>query len=185
VKPHYNYFRDYDPSIGRYVESDPIGLRGGINTFGYVYGSPLRLSDAKGLIVYLCTRSAFGPPESAAGNHSYIWDDRGQGRSCGMRQFFGFGGDPLQREKGPGNGGDSCIPVPGSEGSEEKIMSCCLSANKTQPWFPFVNDCYSVATNCVDKFVPGPNPRPPGRRLKTGCESCWQPQPQSLSGSGS
>ena len=32
----YNYFRDYDPITGRYVESDSIGLDGGLNTFGYV-----------------------------------------------------------------------------------------------------------------------------------------------------
>ena len=35
---HYNYFRDYDPELGRYIESDPIGLLGGLNTFGYVGG---------------------------------------------------------------------------------------------------------------------------------------------------
>lgn len=46
---HYNYFRDYDPALGRYIESDPIGLKAGLNTYGYVAASPLRYSDAKGL----------------------------------------------------------------------------------------------------------------------------------------
>ncbi|HHM8552680.1 TPA: RHS repeat domain-containing protein, partial [Pseudomonas aeruginosa] len=46
---HYNYFRDYDPETGRYVESDPIGLAGGLNTFSYVYGNPVNLIDPNGL----------------------------------------------------------------------------------------------------------------------------------------
>ena len=46
---HYNYFRDYDPAIGRYVQSDPIGLSGGLNTFGYVGGAPNRFVDKMGL----------------------------------------------------------------------------------------------------------------------------------------
>ena len=46
---HYNYFRDYDPSIGRYEQSDPIGVRSGPSTYGYVYQSPLRFVDPKGL----------------------------------------------------------------------------------------------------------------------------------------
>jgi len=45
----YNYFRDYDPAIGRYVESDPIGLLAGLNTYGYVASSPLNSVDVLGL----------------------------------------------------------------------------------------------------------------------------------------
>jgi RHS repeat-associated protein len=56
---HYNYFRDYDPSIGRYGESDPIGLGGGLNTYAYVLGDPLLMIDVKGLMSnYLCCQTS-------------------------------------------------------------------------------------------------------------------------------
>lgn len=50
---NYNYFRDYDPSIGRYIESDPVGLVGGFNTFIYGLNNPPRYKDPLGLDVYI------------------------------------------------------------------------------------------------------------------------------------
>jgi len=46
---NYNGFRDYYANSGRYLESDPIGLEGGISTYGYVGAQPLTLSDPLGL----------------------------------------------------------------------------------------------------------------------------------------
>ena len=46
----YNYFRDYDPSLARYVQSDPMGLESALNTYLYVDEDPLADSDFYGLI---------------------------------------------------------------------------------------------------------------------------------------
>jgi RHS repeat-associated protein len=45
---HYNYFRDYEPGTGRYVESDPVGLMDGPSTYSYVRQSPLTFIDRNG-----------------------------------------------------------------------------------------------------------------------------------------
>ena len=47
----YNYQRDYNPKIGRYLQSDPLGLNGGINSFVYAENNPLKYMDARGELI--------------------------------------------------------------------------------------------------------------------------------------
>ena len=56
----YNYFRDYNPKTGRYLQSDPIGLAGGINTYTYVGGNPISKADPMGLVEWKGTVKSVG-----------------------------------------------------------------------------------------------------------------------------
>jgi RHS repeat-associated protein len=59
---HYNYFRDYDPATGSYLEADPLGIGGGLNRYAYANGDPLNNTDALGLCV---AKQAMGPYAAA------------------------------------------------------------------------------------------------------------------------
>lgn len=63
---YYNRYRDYDPTIGRYIQADPIGLGGGSNPYAYALNNPVNLTDPSGKFVpvALC---AIGGLAGAAG----------------------------------------------------------------------------------------------------------------------
>ncbi len=67
---HYNYFRDYDPSTGRYVEADPIGLDGGLNIYAYANQNPMMFVDPLGM-------------ESSRPGGASIWDLLMRGKNRG------------------------------------------------------------------------------------------------------
>jgi len=72
----YNYFRDYDPALGRYVQSDPIGLQGGFNTYGYVGNDPLMVSDPTGQCPWCIgavVGSVFNSAVYAATTDNFTW----------------------------------------------------------------------------------------------------------------
>jgi RHS repeat-associated protein len=94
----YNMARDYNPAFGRYIESDPIGLAGGVSTYGYAGGTPLSSIDPSGLSK-LELRGRPIPQTADTADHMYIivTDD------CGGGLNFGSAGTQTITRAGPTN----------------------------------------------------------------------------------
>jgi RHS repeat-associated protein len=85
---YHNGFREYDPTLGRYLETDPIGLAGGLNTYTYARGNPMSIVDRSGL----ANLNLFDPGSTQYGiengwNPSGYYSVAGHGDSQGI----GFG----------------------------------------------------------------------------------------------
>ena len=107
---NYNYFRDYDPSTGRYSQSDPIGLNGGISTYGYVGGNPMTNTDPMGLMTWRGTSLTYGASWGAVGvirQHLQLWSDCVAGSKMYVEVTVSYGG--LDKGVDFGRGGASYV----------------------------------------------------------------------------
>jgi RHS repeat-associated protein len=61
---HQNWMRDYDPTTGRYLQADPLGLVDGASVYGYARQSPMMYTDPRGLAVAVLPQSRPGSSEN-------------------------------------------------------------------------------------------------------------------------
>ncbi|MGH8567665.1 MAG: RHS repeat domain-containing protein [Gammaproteobacteria bacterium] len=157
---HYNYFRDYDPSIGRYVQSDPIGLARGINPYLYANANPLRYTDPTGEIVLALP--AIAPALAALGEAVAFVGSAVLARA--VLSEVADGGDgvvpfPPDRIADPDNAGPSDAPFDPTKTPEicrlrEQVGRICV--------YRCASDGFQFTTfvDCKGDQCPGARPRP-------------------------
>ena len=125
---HQNWMRDYDPTLGRYLQADPLGLVDGASVYGYVGGNSVNFSDPRGeQKTDPWPTSPNGKKDFICGNYRIICEvDPHKGRHCSWSKKNGDGR--------ANNGKKTCIREDGTacEGSEappSAVMECLRERN--------------------------------------------------------
>ena len=149
---NYNYFRDYDPAVGRYIESDPFGLMAGINTYAYVRADPVSAIDPYGL-------ARRDPPFI---DHSIGCGDQDHGANI---PDWVFGGCCRTHDECY----DDCKNLPSKEQCDKAFISCVRKrCNSVGQYCQWIADIYiKYATTGPDSAAAFSN-----ARRKCGPQGC-------------
>jgi RHS repeat-associated protein len=120
----YNYkARVYDPVMGRFLQTDPIGYKSDINAYNYTRGDPINQTDPTGTAFFTCPGATFtipGPPTDGAGDP--IVYAPGTGFSCTGSVDLPVA--PTGAGVGGGGGTSPSTPHPPVPPNNKKNVSC-------------------------------------------------------------
>ncbi|PJK05398.1 hypothetical protein CO612_03985 [Lysobacteraceae bacterium NML71-0210] len=132
----HNGFRDYDASIGRYLQPDPIGLEGGINPYAYVDGNPISFVDPEGLqfLPYtrnLNTRSTSGRriPDDVALQLNYYWAGATTGAAISVYGAYTISGAAIAAPETTA----TAINICRTPQAKETLLNACVFLGTCSP----------------------------------------------------